>query len=178
MRFFILALIATSFAAGIDGTFLGKRKSILFTIPDTPSFLGSYILTDSTLYEEYLEAFGTNFLDIQQAAAATPTMTISKNGDDWSISTDWTFETTEINFQLGQEFDEETFDDRSCKTTITQDGDNTLVHIRRCDDGSEMRIIRTFDGTVMTVYLPFPTGDNRVCIRIFHKIQPDDWTTN
>jgi len=157
MRLFIFAFVATSFAAGIDAT-------------DTPSFLGTYLLSDSTLFDEYMEALGVGFFIRQLASAAAPTTIISRNGDDWSISTDWTFKNTEMNFKLEQEFDELTWDDRSCKSTITQDGENTLVHIQRCDNGLEMRIIRTFDGNVMTETLLFPFGDSRICTRIYDKI--------
>jgi len=163
MRFFILAVVAISFAAVIDATDTST------VAPVTPSFLGTYKLTNSTLFEEYMEAVGVGWFLRKLAATATPTTIISKNGDDWSIHTETTFKTTNINFKLGQEFDELTADGRSCKATITQDGENKLVHTQRCD-GSEMHILRTFHGTVMTMTLPFPTGDNRVCIRNYLKL--------
>jgi len=40
--------------------------------------------------------------------AATPTIEISQDGDNWKIRTGTTFRITEINFKLGEEFEEKT----------------------------------------------------------------------
>lgn len=44
-----------------------------------------------------------------------PTTIISKEGDVFTLKTVSTFKSTEINFKLGEEFDETTADDRSVK---------------------------------------------------------------
>lgn len=49
------------------------------------------------------------------AAAATPITEITQDGDTWNIKTTTTFKTTEIQFKLGEEFDETTGDGRECK---------------------------------------------------------------
>lgn len=46
-----------------------------------------------------------------------PTTIIEKNGDTITIKTQSTFKNTEINFQLGIEFDEVTADDRKVKVS-------------------------------------------------------------
>jgi len=44
-----------------------------------------------------------------------PTTIISKEGDVFTLKTVSTFKSTEINFKLGEEFDETTADDRAVK---------------------------------------------------------------
>lgn len=46
-----------------------------------------------------------------------PTVIISQEGDKVAIRTQSTFKNTEINFKLGEEFDEVTADDRNCKVS-------------------------------------------------------------
>lgn len=49
------------------------------------------------------------------AAASRPSVEIRQNGEQFYIKTSTTVRTTEINFQIGQEFNEETVDGRKCK---------------------------------------------------------------
>lgn len=49
------------------------------------------------------------------AAASKPSVEIRQNGEQFYIKTSTTVRTTEINFQIGQEFNEETVDGRKCK---------------------------------------------------------------
>lgn len=49
------------------------------------------------------------------AAASKPHVEIRQDGEQFYIKTSTTVRTTEINFHIGQEFDEETVDGRKCK---------------------------------------------------------------
>lgn len=49
------------------------------------------------------------------AATAKPTIEITENGGRYTLKTLSTFKNTEINFALGEEFDEETADGRKAK---------------------------------------------------------------
>lgn len=49
------------------------------------------------------------------AAASNPHVEIRQDGEKFYIKTSTSVRTTEINFQIGQEFDEETVDGRKCK---------------------------------------------------------------
>lgn len=57
-----------------------------------------------------------------------------------------TFKTSEISFELGKEFDEETLDGRNVKSVVTLEG-NKLIHKQGGDPSSE--IIREFTDTEM-----------------------------
>lgn len=60
------------------------------------------------------------------AAASKPSVEIRQNGEQFYIKTSTTVRTTEINFQIGQEFNEETVDGRKCKV-ITEHWDNSYL---------------------------------------------------
>ena len=47
-----------------------------------------------------------------------PTQIIAIDGDKWTIKTVSTFKSSEINFVLGEEFDENTIDGRKAKVTL------------------------------------------------------------
>jgi ketosteroid isomerase-like protein len=119
------------------------------------SITGSYKLTKSENFEEYMKAIGVGLVMRKMAATATPTTEITQNGDDWNIKTSTTFKTTEIKFKLGEPFDEETADGRKCKSTITQEGDKKLVHEQKSGD-STLKIVREFKDDEMTMILEAP----------------------
>lgn len=49
------------------------------------------------------------------AAASNPHVDIRQDGEKFYIKTSTSVRTTEINFHIGEEFDEETVDGRKCK---------------------------------------------------------------
>lgn len=51
------------------------------------------------------------------AAASKPHVEIRQDGEQFYIKTSTTVRTTEINFHIGEEFDEETVDGRKCKVS-------------------------------------------------------------
>lgn len=55
---------------------------------------------------------------VANAAASKPHVEIRQNGEQFYIKTSTTVRTTEINFQVGQEFNEETVDGRKCKVIL------------------------------------------------------------
>lgn len=54
---------------------------------------------------------------VASVAASKPHVEIKQNGEHFYIKTSTTVRTTEINFLIGEEFDEETVDGRKCKVT-------------------------------------------------------------
>lgn len=51
------------------------------------------------------------------AAASNPHVEIRQDGEKFYIKTSTSVRTTEINFHIGEEFDEETVDGRKCKVS-------------------------------------------------------------
>lgn len=62
------------------------------------------------------------------AAASNPHVEIRQDGEKFYIKTSTSVRTTEINFHIGEEFDEETVDGRKCKVTSLLEPDGGKTH--------------------------------------------------
>nr|CAA33084.1 unnamed protein product [Mus musculus] len=104
------------------------------------AFVGTWKLVDSKNFDDYMKSLGVGFATRQVGSMTKPTTIIEKNGDTITIKTQSTFKNTEINFQLGIEFDEVTADDRKVKSLVTLDG-GKLIHVQKWD-GQETTLTR------------------------------------
>ncbi|XP_038167864.1 cellular retinoic acid-binding protein 2 isoform X2 [Arvicola amphibius] len=97
-----------------------------------PNFSGNWKIIRSENFEELLKALGVNVMlrKIAVAAASKPTVEIKQEGDSFYIKTSTTVRTTEINFKIGEEFEEQTVDGRACKTMTAEDVVCTRVYVR------------------------------------------------
>ncbi|ELK18357.1 Cellular retinoic acid-binding protein 1 [Pteropus alecto] len=60
------------------------------------------------------------------AAASKPHVEIRQDGDQFYIKTSTTVRTTEINFKVGEGFEEETVDGRKCRSLPTWENENKI----------------------------------------------------
>ncbi|XP_075995480.1 fatty acid-binding protein, heart [Genypterus blacodes] len=130
------------------------------------AFVGTWNMKDSEKFDEYMRELGVGFTVRQIGAKTKPTTIISLDGDKVILKTQSTFKTTQINFKLGEEFDETTADDRKCKSTMTIE-DGKLVHIQKWD-GKETSLVREVNGNALTLTL---TIGEVVSIRRYVKAQ-------
>ena len=123
-----------------------------------------YKLSSSEKFDEYMKTICVGLVVRKMGNAASPVIELTKNGDEYTLTSQSTFKNTTITFKLGEEFEEETPDGRKVKAVITQDG-NKLVHIQKGE--KETTIIREFteDEVKMTL-----TVDDIVCRRIYKAI--------
>jgi len=121
------------------------------------AYVGKWQLVKSENFDEYMKAVGVGLMTRKVANTVKPLVTISQNGDEISIHTESTFKTTDIKFKFGQEFDEETADGRRCKSTITLEGGNKLIH-KQVVDGKAMVMTREFKGDTLDMTLDSGTG--------------------
>lgn len=91
-----------------------------------------------------------------------PTIELKKNGDKYTLVTESTFKSSEITFELGKEFEEETLDGRQVKSVMTLENDNKLIHKQGGEPASE--IIREFTARQMVATMK--VGDV-VCTRTY-----------
>jgi len=91
---------------------------------------GSYVRTEEKDYDKFLAALGVGFLLRKAATSSTPTMTISKSGDKWTMVTATAMKKVELNFVLGQPFEESTADGRDVTTTVTMEGEDKLITVQ------------------------------------------------
>ncbi len=88
-------------------------------------FAGTYKRTKEEHYEDFLNALGLNFFLRKAATISTPVMEITETSPGkWRIKTMTTLKTIEVNFKLGEPFDETFVDGREVTTTISQEGDS------------------------------------------------------
>jgi len=123
-----------------------------------------YKLDKSEKFDEYMKELGVGLILRKVGNSVSPTVFLSKDGDEFTFTTQSTFKNTAITFKLGEEFDEETIDGRKVKSVCTLDG-NTLTHKQGGDKPST--IIREFtdDKCIVTMNI----GDVE-CVRTYNAI--------
>ncbi|XP_034017034.1 cellular retinoic acid-binding protein 2b [Thalassophryne amazonica] len=79
-------------------------------------FSGKWKMKSSKNFEELLKELGVNvFLrKMAVAAASSPTVEITQQGESLSIKTSTSIRTTNVSFTVGQSFSETTVDGRAC----------------------------------------------------------------
>jgi len=130
------------------------------------TFVGTWNLKSSDKFDEYMKELGVGFATRKVGGMTKPTTIISMDGDTVTVKTVSSIKTTEINFKLGEEFDETTADDRKVKSIVTVE-DGKLVHIQRWD-GKETSLVREVSGNSLVLTL---TLGNVVCTRNYEKAE-------
>nr|AAH77102.1 Retinol binding protein 1b, cellular [Danio rerio] len=93
-----------------------------------PDYTGYWKMISNNNFEEYLKALDVNVAIRKIAILLRPDKDISQNGDHFVIKTVSTFKNYDMDFVVGQEFEEDLgpVDGRGCMTTITWDGDKLV----------------------------------------------------
>ncbi|KAM8921073.1 cellular retinoic acid-binding protein 2 [Pelodytes ibericus] len=134
-----------------------------------PNFSGSWKMKQSENFEEMLKALGVNVMlrKIAVAAASKPAVEIKQEGESFYIKTSTTVRTTEINFKIGEEFEEQTVDGRPCKSLAKWESENKMVCEQRLlkGEGPKTSWCRelTNDGELILTMI----ADDVVCTRIY-----------
>ena len=69
--------------------------------------VGTYQFEKNENFEEYLTDAGVGMIARKAMASTKPGITITKDGDKWSITFKVMIKTHTINFEIGKEFSEE-----------------------------------------------------------------------
>ncbi|XP_028858133.1 fatty acid binding protein 7, brain, b [Denticeps clupeoides] len=128
------------------------------------AFCATWKLVDSDNFDEYMKAIGVGFATRQVGNVTKPTVIISQEGDKVVLKTQSTFKNTEISFKLGEEFEENTADDRSCKSNVSLDG-GKLVHVQKWD-GKETKFVRELKDGKLVMTLTF---EGVTAVRTYEK---------
>lgn len=97
--------------------------------------IGVWDVDSTENFDEYMKALGVGMVMRKMGNSVNPQVTITKDGDKFTVKAASTFKSTEFSFEMGQEFDETTADGRKVKTTMTLDGDK-LVQTQKGDPPS------------------------------------------
>ncbi|XP_034541742.1 cellular retinoic acid-binding protein 1a isoform X3 [Notolabrus celidotus] len=89
------------------------------------------------------------------AAASNPHVEIRQEGEKFYIKTSTSVRTTEINFHIGEEFDEETLDGRKCKSLATWETENKIRCKQTLVDGNGPKTFwtRELNGDELTLII-------------------------
>ncbi|KAJ8280378.1 hypothetical protein GJAV_G00053820 [Gymnothorax javanicus] len=89
---------------------------------------GRWEMESNENFDEYMKALDIDFATRKIALHLTQTKVMVQNGDKFETKTLSTFRNYELNFTVGEEFEEHTkgLDNRMVKTTVVWDGDNLV----------------------------------------------------
>ncbi|XP_028562190.1 cellular retinoic acid-binding protein 1 isoform X3 [Podarcis muralis] len=100
------------------------------------------------------------------AAASKPHVEIHQEGDQFYIKTSTTVRTTEINFKVGESFEEETVDGRKCRSLATWETENKIYCKQTLLEGEGPKTYWTRELAGEELILTFG-ADDVVCTRIY-----------
>ena len=106
---------------------------------------GTFLRTEEEGYSDFLSKLGVGMLKRKAATVSTPTMTITEKDGKYKMVTATTLAKVELNFELNVPFEETTPDGRTCKTTVSLDGNKMTTHqVPQKDGQKEVKVIREF----------------------------------
>uniref|UniRef100_A0A670YJ59 Cytosolic fatty-acid binding proteins domain-containing protein n=1 Tax=Pseudonaja textilis TaxID=8673 RepID=A0A670YJ59_PSETE len=111
-------------------------------------FLGTWKLILSENFDDYMKELGVGFAQRQLGVLAKPKIIITMDKDVITIRTETIFTVNEISFQLDQEFEERTIDNRLAKSIVTKDND-TLIHTQKWNDNHTTIKRKIVDGNML-----------------------------
>ncbi|XP_073705973.1 retinol-binding protein 1-like [Garra rufa] len=110
------------------GSSLNKRRLSVEYLKMTADYNGYWKMISNENFEEYLKALDVNVAIRKIATLLKPDKDIIQDGNHFIIKTLSTFRNYNMDFVVGEEFEEDLtgVDDRKCMTTITWDGDKLV----------------------------------------------------
>ncbi|XP_037538457.1 cellular retinoic acid-binding protein 1a [Nematolebias whitei] len=133
-----------------------------------PNFAGNWKMRSSENFDELLKVLGVNAMlrKVAVAAASNPQVEIRQDGEQFYIKTSTSVRTTEINFRMGEEYNEETVDGRKCKSLATWESENKIHCKQTLVDGDGPKTFWTRELKGDELILTFG-ADDVVCTRIY-----------
>ncbi|EFA10745.2 fatty acid-binding protein [Tribolium castaneum] len=114
--------------------------------------VGTYVHEKSENLDQYYSALGVPYIARKMMSFTSPKLTITNDGDTWTITTSTKLRTLKLEFKLGEEYDED-MPGGTLKSTTTVENDSKLVTVSIGPENT--KIIRTYeatdDGCVLTL---------------------------
>ncbi|XP_063235467.1 fatty acid-binding protein [Bacillus rossius redtenbacheri] len=124
-----------------------------------------YKLASSENFDEYMKALGVGFITRKIGNTTSPTIELSRSGDEYTLLTSSTFKNTSISFRPGEEFEEDTVDGRKVKSRVDIE-DNRLTHVQKGE--KDTTIVREFFADEVKATM---TIDDIVCTRVYKLVE-------
>ncbi|XP_058032471.1 myelin P2 protein-like [Ahaetulla prasina] len=128
-------------------------------------FLGTWKLTLSENFDDYMKELGISFAQRHLGSLAKPKVIITTDKDVITIRTETIFTVNEISFQLDEEFEERTIDNRLAKSIVTKDND-TLIHIQKWNGNHTTIKRKIVDGNMVLEYIL----NDVICTRVYKRV--------
>ena len=131
---------------------------------------GKYERVSEEQYDDFLKALGVNFMLRKAATVSTPVMEVSELGGVWSINTSTSLKAMELNFKIGEVFDETTPDGREVSAMVTLEGNKFISEQTAKKSGQKStKTVREFTGSECIVTMTI-IGSDHVCVQKFKKL--------
>ncbi|OAQ96856.1 hypothetical protein LLEC1_07314 [Akanthomyces lecanii] len=112
--------------------------------------VGKYRLSKTENFDAFLAEIGLGYIKRKLAQSTSPEITITRDGDRWTMVTSSALSTSDVSFTLGEAFPEERQDGVSVTSRVTADG-NTWTQTQKPGDGRDVTIVREFGDTELKV---------------------------
>ena len=89
---------------------------------------GKYQMTQSENFDGFMERLGVGYITRKLGNQSYPVVTIDKDVDNYNMKTESLVKTSELNFKLGEQFEEITGDGRKVLSTMSMTAPNTILH--------------------------------------------------
>ncbi|XP_044737990.1 probable fatty acid-binding protein isoform X3 [Chrysoperla carnea] len=122
-----------------------------------------YKLAKSENFDDYMKALGVGLVTRKMGNAVSPVVELTKNDDEYTLTSSSTFKNVVLKFKPDVEFDQETPDGRKVKALIKIDG-NKLIETQKDGSGKETLITREFTPDQVKMVM---TVDNVTATRIY-----------
>ncbi|XP_030634657.1 retinol-binding protein 2 [Chanos chanos] len=129
---------------------------------------GTWEMVKNENFDDVMKALDIDFATRKIAKHLSQTKVIVQNGDKFETKTLSTFRNYEVNFTVGEEFEEHTkgLDNRVVRTLVTWDGDK-LVCVQKGEKANR-GWIHWIEGDLL--YLDI-TCEDKICHQVFKKKQ-------
>ncbi|KAM9452190.1 retinol-binding protein 2-like [Salvelinus alpinus] len=129
-------------------------------------FNGQWVMVTNENFEDIMNAIDIDFATRKIARHLTQTKVIVQNGDKFETKTLSTFRNYEVNFTVGEEFEEVTkgLDNRTIQTLVTWDGDK-LVAVQRGEKANR-GWMQWIEGDLLHLEIHV---EDKICKQVFKK---------
>ncbi|XP_032254905.1 fatty acid-binding protein, intestinal [Halichoerus grypus] len=130
------------------------------------AFDGTWKIDRNANYDKFMEKMGVNMVKRKLAAHDNLKLTITQEGNKFTVKESSTFRTIEIVFELGVTFNYSLADGTELSGTWNLEGNKLVGKFKRIDNGNELNAIREIiDGELVQTY----TYEGVEAQRIFKK---------
>ena len=111
---------------------------------------GKFHLTESTNFHGFMKRLCVGDVNRMLGNQNLPEVTVNKDGEEYSMKTESMDRTNELQFKLGEQFEEITSDGRKVMSTMSMIAPNTILHkMLGTEGGKDSSCTREFLGKKM-----------------------------